>query len=72
MAERGLSRHKARVTTGLAYLFGALMTLIIVLVLYIALYTGPFLLVQIVLVAMLAAPVVASAWYAVSREPRKW
>ena len=72
MAERGLSRHKSLVTTVLAYLFGLLMTLIIVLVLYIALFTGPFLLVQIVLVAMLAAPVVASAWYAVSREPRRW
>lgn len=72
MAEGGWSRHKSRVTTALAYLFGLLMTLIIVLVLYIALYTGPFLLVQIVLIAMLAAPVVGSLWYAVSREPRRW
>jgi hypothetical protein len=72
MANRGLSRHKATATTALAYLFGILMTVVICLVLYIALYTGPFLLVQIVMVALLGASVTASIWYAVSREPRRW
>lgn len=72
MAGRGLSRHKARVTKILAYLFGFLMLSLIGLVLFIAFFAGPLYLVQLATMALLGAALTASAWYAISREPRRW
>ncbi len=72
MAKPGLSRHKARVTQVLIYLFGSLMLLVIGLVVFIAFFAGPAYLVQVVMVALLGAAVAAGAWYAISREPRRW
>jgi hypothetical protein len=72
MAKPGLSRHKKRVTTLLAYLFGFLMLVVVGLVVFIALFPAPLYLLEVVMVALLGAALSASAWYAVSREPRKW